>query len=73
MKVDFDYYTHCNMSSNFQMFVQVQWKFIAFLIQYLFLLKIEEYQRKSGIETEQDSMILASPHVFCLLFACGKL
>ena len=50
-----------NMSSNFQMFVQVQWKFITFLVQYLLPLKIEEYQRKRWIETEQDSIILASP------------
>ena len=45
------------MSSNFQMFVQVLCKFVAFLVLYLSLLKIEEYQRK-GANREQDSMIL---------------
>ena len=31
------------MSRNFQIFVQVLWKFVAFLVLYLSLLEIEEY------------------------------
>ena len=61
------------MSNNFQVFVQVLWKFIATLVLYLSLLKIEEYQSKGGIETEQDHMVLAPNHVLCLPFTCGKL
>ena len=41
--------------------------FIPFLVLYLSLLKTEEYQRKGGIEMEQDPMVLA-PHVLSLLF-----
>ena len=40
------------MSSNFQMFVQVLLKFIAFPVLYLSLLKVEEYHRKAGTEME---------------------
>ena len=47
------------MSNNFQVFVQVLWKFIATLVLYLSLLKIKEYQSKGEIETEQDHMVLA--------------
>ena len=50
-KVDFDYYPYCNMSSNFHMFAQVLWNFIAFQVLYQSLFKIEEHQRKGGIET----------------------
>ena len=31
------------MSRNFQIFVQVLWKFVAFPVLYLSLLEIEEY------------------------------
>ena len=56
------------MSSNFQMFVQILWKFIAFPVLYWSPLKTEEYQ-KGGIEMEQDSKILAPATMFsaCLL------
>ena len=69
----FDYYPHCNMSSNFQMFVQVLWQSnIPFLA--LCLHKIEEYQRKGGTEPEQDPPpSRTSPQVLCLPFVCGKL
>ena len=63
------------MSSNFQMFVQVLCKFVAFLVLYLSLLKIEEYQRKGG-NRERAGLYDPHPlthHVFCLPFACRKL
>ena len=55
------------MSNNFQVFVQVLWKFIAVLVLYLSLLKIEEYQSKVGNETDQDHMVLATMFSACLL------
>ena len=55
------------MSSNFQMFVQALCKFVAFLILYLSLLKIEEYQSKVGNETDQDHMVLATMFSACFL------
>ena len=62
-KLFFDYYPHCVISSNFQMFVQVIWKLIPFLVLYLSLLRIEDYQGKGGTETEQYTMVLARlPH-----------
>ena len=48
------------MSSNFQMFAQVLWNFIAFQVLYQSLFKIEEHQRKVGSETEQGHMVLPS-------------
>ena len=59
------------MSNNFQVFVQVLWKFIATLVLYLSLLKIKEYQSKGEIETEQDHMSFA-PHILSLPFVCRK-
>ena len=62
-KLFFDYYPHCVISSNFQMFVQVIWKLIPCLVLYLSLLRIEDYQGKGGTETEQYTMVLARlPH-----------
>ena len=53
-KMNFYYYPHFNVSSDFPKFVQVLWKFIPGLVLYLSLL-----QRKAGIEMEQDHMVLA--------------
>ena len=69
-KLFFDYYPHCIIPSNFQMCVQVIWMLTPFLVLYLSLLNIEDYQGKGGTDMAQDTMVLAPPPcpqpAFCL-------
>ena len=61
-KLFFDYYPHCIIPSNFQMCVQVIWMLTPFLVLYLSLLNIEDYQGKGGTDMAQDTMVLARRH-----------